>query len=184
MKLQEHPFHMVKIYDNIIPDSLCETLIKLFENNIQRQEYLNKDNCPCFTQVNINKISLKIVNNLIPYLQKIYYQYKNDIQSKYIPPLQELEEFRIKRYLTNGNERFDEHVDVTDFESSVRAVAFLFYLNSNNGNTIFPNHELNIKPECGRVVVFPPTWEYPHRGLPPSNNSKYILSTYIHYGKN
>ena len=41
-----------------------------------------------------------------------------------------------------------------------------------------------IQPECGRVVVFPPTWEYPHSGLPPSDCPKYILSTYIHYGTN
>jgi hypothetical protein len=175
---------MVKVYDNTIPDELCKILIKLFEDNIKHQEYFNEDSCPCFTQVNINKISLKIVNNLIPYLADVYRRYQKDAKNYYSPPLKELEEFRIKRYNTSGNERFDEHVDVNDIGSSIRAVAFLFYLNSNNGNTIFPNHELNIKPECGRVVVFPPTWEYPHAGLPPSNNSKYILSTYIHYGKN
>ena len=43
---------------------------------------------------------------------------------------------------------------------------------------------LNIEPVSGRVIVFPPTWEYPHTGLPPKNDSKYIMSTYIHYGKN
>ena len=43
---------------------------------------------------------------------------------------------------------------------------------------------LNIEPVSGRVIVFPPTWEYPHLGLPPKNDSKYIMSTYIHYGKN
>ena len=113
---------------------------------------------------------------------KIYYQYKIDTRSKYIPSFKELEEFRIKRYLTNGNERFDEHVDVTDFDSSIRAVAFIFYLNGNDGNTLFPLHNLNIKPVSGRVIVFPPTWEYPHLGLPPKSNSKYIMSTYVHYG--
>ena len=111
-------------------------------------------------------------------------KYKNDIQSKFIPPLKELEEFRIKRYTTNGDERFDEHVDVTDYNSSLRAVAFLFYLNDNDGNTLFPSHNLNIQPVSGRVIVFPPTWEYPHQGLAPKNNPKYIMSTYIHYGKN
>ena len=175
---------MVKVYDNVIPDNACKSLINLFEYNKEHQEYINDDHCPCFTQININKISTNIVRGLIPTLQKIYYQYKNDIQSKYIPPLKELEEFRIKRYTTNGDERFDEHVDVTDYNSSLRAVAFLFYLNENDGNTLFPSHNLNIQPVSGRVIVFPPTWEYPHTGLPPKDNSKYIMSTYIHYGKN
>ena len=115
---------------------------------------------------------------------KFIYQYKVDTRSKFIPQLKELEVFRIKRYLTSGYERFDEHVDVTDYNSSVRAVAFLFYLNDNDGNTLFPLHNLNIQPVSGRVIVFPPTWEYPHTGLPPKNDSKYIMSTYIHYGKN
>ena len=98
--------------------------------------------------------------------------------------MKELEEFRIKRYNTSGDERFDEHVDVTDYDSSLRAVAFLFYLNDNDGNTLFPSHGLNIRPVSGRVIMFPPTWDYPHTGLPPKSNSKYIMSTYIHYGKN
>ena len=184
MKYQKNNIHMVKVYDNVIPDYACKNLIDLFENNKEHQEYINEDHCPCFTQININQISINIVRGFIPILQKIYLQYKNDIQSKYIPPLKDLEEFRIKRYTTNGNERFDEHVDVTDYNSSSRAVAFLFYLNDNDGNTLFPLHNLNIQPVSGRVIVFPPTWEYPHTGLPPKNDSKYIMSTYIHYGKN
>ena len=49
-----------------------------------------------------------------PFVETAYKKYKEDVGSKYIPPFKELEQFRIKRYLTNGNERFDEHVDVTD----------------------------------------------------------------------
>ena len=175
---------MVKIYDNIIPKNICEILITTFEGNKKYQEYINDNNCPCFTQVNINEISKSIVKIIIPFVEQVYYQYKIDTQSKYIPPFKDLEEFRIKRYLTNGNERFDEHVDVTDYDSSVRALSFLFYLNDNDGNTLFPLHDLNIKPVSGRVIVFPPTWEYPHTGLSPKTDSKYIMSTYVHYGTN
>ena len=175
---------MVKVYDNIIPNVTCKRLLDLFEKNKEHQEYINEDYCPCFTQVNVNQISTSIVKVLVPFVKKVYDQYKNETKSKYIPKFQELEEFRIKRYLTNGDERFDEHVDVTDYDSSLRAVAFLFYLNDNDGNTLFPLHNLNIQPVSGRVIVFPPTWEYPHTGLPPKNDSKYIMSTYIHYGKN
>ena len=184
MILQEKNFHMVKVYDNIIPGATCKRLLDLFEKNKEHQEYLNEDYCPCFTQLNLNQLSLDIVRSLVPYVQKVYQKYKEDTKSKYIPPLKELEEFRIKRYYNNGNEKFDEHVDVTDSSSSIRAVAFLFYLNDNDGNTLFPLHNLNIQPVSGRVIVFPPTWEYPHQGLAPKINSKYIMSTYIHYGKN
>ena len=175
---------MVKAYDNVLPKNICDNLIDLFEKNIQHQHFINHNNCPCFTQVNVNQISTDIIRSLIPYLSDVYNRYRKDIDNYYSPPLKELEEFRIKKYNIGGDQRFDEHVDVTDYDSSLRAVAFLFYLNDNDGNTVFPKHGLNIKPVSGKVIIFPPTWEYPHSGLPPKSNSKYIMSTYIHYGKN
>ena len=113
--------------------------------------------------------------------QKVYGHYCVDVKNPYVPRLKQLEEFRLKRYLPNKNERFDEHVDVTDYASARRALAFLFYLNDNNGYTDFPFQSLNIIPQIGRALVFPPTWEYPHTGIAPTNHPKYIMSTYIHY---
>ena len=116
-------------------------------------------------------------------MHKVYNQYRLDIeQSNYLPQFKHLEEFRVKRYLTGGDERFDEHVDVTDTVSSARALAFLVYLNENDGNTLFPSQNLNIEPISGRVIVFPPTWEYPHEGLAPKSNPKYIIVTVVDEG--
>ena len=175
---------MVKVYDNVIPIDICKSLIELFETNVQHQHFIDYNSCPCFTQLNLNMVSSDTVRLLIPFIAEIYKKYRKEINNYYAPPLRELEEFRIKRYKNNGYEKFDEHVDVTDYNSSLRAVAFLFYLNDSDGNTVFSRHGLNIKPVSGKVIIFPPTWEYPHLGLPPKNNSKYIMSTYIHYGKN
>ena len=106
--------------------------------------------------------------------------YSAEVKNKFLPRLRSLEEFRIKRYLPNGEERFDEHVDVADYKTAKRALAFLFYLNDNDGDTFFTTEELYIRPRSGKVLMFPPTWEYPHAGLAPST-TKYIMSTYIHY---
>ena len=152
---------MIKIYDNALPDVICKGLIDVFEKNTEHHEFIDYNSCPCFTQLNLNNFYPNTVPPLIPYLAELYKKYKKDIKSKYIPPLKDIEKFRIKRYNTSGDERFDE-----------------------DGNTLFPLHNLNIKPISGRVLVFPPTWEYPHSGLPPKTDSKYIMSTYIHYGEN
>jgi len=172
---------MIKVYDSVIPDNICQELIEFFELNKDNQEYINHNNCPCFTQLNVNQVSGNLVRSLIPYLAKAYNSYKEDVKAKFAPKLKELEEFRIKRYIINGNERFDLHIDVNDSKSCIRAVAFLFYLNDNDGLTVFPSHKLNIEPKTGSVLIFPPTWEYPHLGLPPQNSIKYIMSTYLHY---
>ena len=179
MKSPINNFHMVKVYDDIIPVEVCEELITIFEGS-EEQEYINNNHKPCFTQLNLNQYYPDFVKSLVGFTRKAYGSYCADIKSPYIPRLKQLEEFRIKRYLTKREERFDEHVDVTDYASARRALAFLFYLNDNDGDTCFS--ELVVHPRCGRVVVFPPTWEYPHCGLPPTVQTKYIMSTYIHYG--
>ena len=112
---------MVKVYDNIIPDDVCQKLIGIFETNVQHQHFINENNCPCFTQLNLNQLSQSIVQSLIPYLAEVYKKYKKDVKSKYIPPLKELEEFRIKRYYNTGNEKFDEHVDVVHLSQIIQS---------------------------------------------------------------
>ena len=105
-----------------------------------------------------------MVREMIPIIKGVRQMYQTDTKSRFLPEIKALEELRIKRYLPNGEERFDEHVDITDHASARRAVAFLFYLNDNDGVTHFTRQGVTIKPKTGRVVVFPPTWSYPHSG--------------------
>lgn len=179
MKLREVSSPTVQRF-NILPETTCEILIELFENNKDNTEYLNKSHKPCFTQLNVNEYASHVVKPLVDFTRQAYDEYCKPF--KYLPEFKYVEQFRIKRYLPGGEERFDEHVDVTSYDTSVRALAFLFYLNENDGQTVFPNHNLRFTPRTGDVIVFPPTWEYPHAGLPPTDNTKYILSTYLHYG--
>ena len=101
--------------------------------------------------------------------------------TKYIPVLRSLEEFRVKRYNSDSEDRFDQHVDVADIASSRRQLAFLFYLNSNfeGGETEFADGA-KVTPRTGSVLVFPPFWLFPHAGLPVTKGTKYIMSTYLH----
>ena len=180
MKLQRNNFPTVRVFD-ILPKDFCEVLIDVFENTKDGHEYVNHDYKPCFTQLNLNEHHPEIVKVLVNYTQKAYGAYAAEVKNKFLPRLHSLEEFRIKRYLPGGEERFDEHVDVGNHATAKRALAFLFYLNNNDGDTYFSSEDLYIRPRTGKVLVFPPTWEHPHAGLPPTK-TKYIMSTYIHYG--
>ena len=86
---------MVKIYDNILPENISQRLIELFETNKQHQQFVNHNNCPCFTQLNVNQVSPDTVRFLAPCVVELYERYKKDINNKYAPPLNLLEEFRI-----------------------------------------------------------------------------------------
>jgi len=180
MKSRKNNSPMVQAFEHVLSEDLCINLIDLFESSKKQHEFINNNHKPCFTQLNVNQTNPELVKILVGCTQKAYGMYSVELNKKHIPRLKSLEEFRIKRYIPGGEERFDEHVDVASYDTARRCLAFVFYLNDSDGQTYFPEHELTFNPQRGKVLVFPPTWEYPHSGNPPTN-TKYILSTYIHY---
>ena len=177
----------IKVYDNALEPNICNFLINLFEKNNDKQERIENDRKPNFTQFNLTenfKISEE-VNNVHSFLIAKVYDYKNQYYKLFndvcFPKDHNFEQFRIKKYDPDLQDQFDTHVDVIDYSSSRRFLSFMWYLNDvdNGGETVF--EELSIKPKLGTMIVFPPLWMFPHRGNPPISNLKYIMSTYLHY---
>jgi hypothetical protein len=178
---------LIQIYENVVDPSICQFLVDFFEKSTEKHEIIDKDKKPSFTQLNltenrevneeVNNIHNFFIQKTILYRDK-YYEF---IDKRVFPPQHAFEQYRIKRYNTGGEEMFDTHVDVMDHASSRRFLCFLWYLNDveEGGNTVFK--DLIIKPKVGTLLVFPPLWMYPHRGESPISNTKYIMSTYLHY---
>mgnify|MGYP001971604540 FL=1 len=189
MRLQEKPLHMdefikqCEAFDSIT----CQSLIDIFEES-DNKERVDNFGRPNFTQVNLNqeKKYRKFVQILSYKFIEVFRSYKEGLESysEWFPHKIFLEELRIKKYEPDSDDMFDLHVDVQDHDTAKRYLAFLCYLNDDffGGETDFPYHKLTVKPNTGTVLVFPPTWQYPHRGLPVKEGKpKYILSTYLHY---
>ena len=65
---------------------------------------------------------------------------------------------------------YDTHTD----RGGIRTVTWLFYLNEcDGGETEFITGK-KIKPEAGKLVLFPSTWCMVHRGLPINSGVKYL----------
>jgi len=62
-----------------------------------------------------------------------------------------------------------------------RILTYIWYLNTikNDGYTEFVNGR-KIQPETGKMLIFPATWTYAHRGYPPKNQTKYICTGWIY----
>ena len=171
-----------------LPDEVCDALVSLYEQDKVHHDAISQvvgDQRKVFTQLQINYYHAKIVPTLTHYATEVINQYIKDVPTAdYLPPIEKLEGFRVKKYVIKQDERFDLHVDASDSATATRCLAMLFYLNDieEGGLTVFPFHDLEIKPKKGEVVVFPPTWEYPHLGQAPISNDKYIMSTYLHHG--
>ena len=86
-------------------------------------------------------------------------------------------------YQNNGKDQFKDHVDVADHATARRFVVIFLYLNdvTVGGETRFPVLDYTVTPKCGRILMFPATWQYRHAGLPPLSSKKYIVGSYLHY---
>lgn len=177
----------VRIYDGLLSESVCSELINLFIDSSQLYENINNNGRPKFTQLNYTKYlsGHKTFSIIVESLKRGIDLYQKDVKlSDYqFPNVYAFEEFRIKRYIPEKNERFELHTDVGDYRSAKRFLAFFFYLNDveEGGETEFPTLGLSVKPKTGRILIFPPLWMFPHAGMIPASNPKYILGSYLHY---
>jgi hypothetical protein len=62
-----------------------------------------------------------------------------------------------------------------------RLLTFIWYLNTveNGGETEFFNGRIKIKPEKGKLLLFPSTWTYNHKGNIPISSDKYIVTGWV-----
>lgn len=68
-----------------------------------------------------------------------------------------------------------------NMDMSPRYLTFIWYLNdvTEDGYTEFIDGT-KIQPEEGKLIIFPATWTYMHRGFPPKSETKYLCTGWVH----
>jgi hypothetical protein len=130
-------------------------------------------------------------DKLIHKWQEAIARYVKDCNVKRVQWPKELgwEELRIKKFRVNEEENhgLENHVDVYSHAHAKRFLCLMVYLNDDfeDGETYFPLFDAKVKPKQGRLFIFPPTWNYIHRGNPPRSPSKrgakYFIMTHLNY---
>jgi len=88
--------------------------------------------------------------------------------------------YGIQRYLPG--EYYHWHIDGGSHEFSHRQLVALWYLNDvpgPGGETEFLYQDLSIKPEAGKLLLFPPFWTHEHRAVTLEQGVKYIATTWV-----
>ncbi|VAW90638.1 2OG-Fe(II) oxygenase [hydrothermal vent metagenome] len=83
---------------------------------------------------------------------------------------------------TEPGEHYHWHIDGGSHEFSQRQLVALWYLNDVSGpggETEFLFQDVKIKPEQGKLILFPPFWTHEHRGVTLEKGIKYIATTWI-----
>lgn len=75
------------------------------------------------------------------------------------------------------------HAEAACKSSSSRVVNYMVYLNDvpEGGETEFLYQGVKLKPETGKLVIFPTGFTFPHRGNPIYEGKKYIITGWYTY---
>ena len=83
---------------------------------------------------------------------------------------------------TNPGEYYHWHIDGGSHDFSHRQLVAIWYLNDvegPGGETEFLFQKVKIKPQMGKLVLFPPFWTHEHRGATLQSGVKYIATTWV-----
>lgn len=129
----------------------------------------------------------KTLENELLFTLKTYTEIEN---SKYevhdykaIPNEMSFATFQIQRYKKNEG-KFKYHNDEIIYDTYHRILTYIWYLND-----VYEGGETEIclsnkvKPEKGKLLIFPASWLFPHSGNMPISNDKYIITGWI-FSKN
>jgi len=191
---------------NAISLEVCKKIIHLFEENsnehyngvtasghnpnvkntldfaIPPESLYQQDNSWNFV---CRELTESLQSNINTYIKELNNSHPNFIQDNYkfitAKYLSE-ETYQIQRY-RKGEGKYVYHEDFSvKWESrQFRVITFLWYLNTiaEGGETELLG-EICVKPEAGKLLLFPSSWTFPHRGKMPISEDKYIVTGWFH----
>jgi hypothetical protein len=86
--------------------------------------------------------------------------------------------FHINKYECKNEGKYDYHIDryLTKGMERERYITFIWYLNDvEEGGETEMKGNIRIKPESGKLLLFPSTWTYPHCSRKTISNDKYVI---------
>ena len=172
---------------NALPGPLCDDMIERFEKHTDDQ-YQGRIGQTASQNSNIKKTTDLVVsgkehwkdvdNNLfrsmgtaIKEFREAYPYFKGSFKDM---------GYGIQRY--NPGEYYHWHIDGGSHDFSQRQLVALWYLNDvpgPGGETEFLFQDVKIKPEKGKLILFPPFWTHEHRAVTLNEGVKYIATTWI-----
>jgi len=186
--------NFIGVYDNYITQEECNKAIKLYEDqkkfdNIlnrkqsENQSILKKQDHQYFAGENNIDVwweSLKVMmlnfdialNN---YCENTGVKEAFDVDFFYFTTL------KIQKTLPTEGYHIWHIEHGKGFENESRALVFTIYLNDieDGGETEFLHFSKRVKPKTGRIVIWPSSFPYLHRGNPPLSGKKYILTSWL-----
>jgi len=181
--------NFIGIYDGYITPDNCADVIKTYDTQdnfnkaftrmqFEGAEIFHKKDKHCFLHQDVNLWwkDLKITMTNFDLAFKHYIKETGaDVFSNHYRYTQ------LKIQKTEPGEGYHVwHVEHS-YNAPGRAFAFIIYLNDikEAGETEFLHQKTRVSPKQGRIVIWPASFPYVHRGNPPLSETKYILTSWL-----
>ena len=185
--------NFIGVYDNYILPQECDRAIKFYED----QNNFNQT---------VNRIGSEKASILDKQDQQYFAAADNiNIWWEDLKPMMLNFDMALKHYLQNtgAKEAFGSDLHYTSlkiqktlptegyhvwhiehqkgFDNEARGLVFSIYLNDIEecGETEFLHFSKRVKPKTGRIVIWPASFPYLHRGNPPLSGEKYIITSWM-----
>lgn len=182
--------NMIKVYPNIITEDFAKHLIQLFDES----PFKERGGVATGNSLNVVNTEEKTAYQLYTDTAGLWeedtklHEVFGECLSKYIEDVGIKafgngsitdEGYKIKKYPVGGYHAW--HYDNRAESVSKRLLAAIIYLNDvkEGGETEFLYQDLRVKPEIGKVVIFPPYWTHYHRSKETLSEPKYTVSTFF-----
>lgn len=173
---------------NALPDFLCDDMVSRFESHPEDQ-YQGRVGSDANENTSLKKTTDLVVtdkqhwqdvhNNLFRSLSLSLQEFSE--RYTYFSNLKRFKDsaYNLQRY--QEGEYYHWHVDADNEPLSSRQLVAIWYLNDveQGGETDFYHQNLSVKPEKGKLLLFPPFWTHQHRAAMVEKGSKYIATTWI-----
>jgi hypothetical protein len=175
---------------NALPDQICDDLVRRFEAATEEQypgrigQVLTEDQSikKSTDLVVSGKENWKDADHNLFYSLGLALKEFRETFPYFKGPFKDMG-YAIQR--TNPGEYYHWHIDGGSHEFSQRQLVAVWYLNDvpgPGGETEFLFQDVKVKPEKGKLVLFPPFWTHEHRGVTLQQGVKYIATTWVVFG--
>lgn len=171
----------VRVYDNAFPADLCAQLRDFCDawadvQHMARVRHIDTGARKCVT-VEMT-LDGALMARTVQAVRALFEQYKLDVRDGgHLNHVSGVEIPNVVRYEPGGF--FHEHCDTWNYESALRQVSVIVYLNDveEGGETVFAG--VTVRPQEGRALFFPSVFTHPHTAKPTVSARKYALVVWL-----
>jgi len=177
----------IEEYKNVFTKDECKNFIKHFEDYEEidktfgrktSKNMIDDKSCLITKSIPSDELLLNLLfNKLSPLFAEYVKKYEIGINQKIIALKTWV---KIQKTLP-GQGYHGWHPENISLKDSARILSFIVYLNTvKGGETEFIYQNKRVEAEEGKLVVFPAYFTHAHRGNPPLNKEKYILTSWLY----